>query len=205
MTSRYLKKVGVTLVTAVLAAGTALPAAAHAPSRGITVRVESVAGSGCPTPASATVTPHLGEQGFTIAYQQFAAVASPQTSKFCNLVVRAKIDGGLHIGLRKVTYRGTADLVNANASFVFEAKYHWLGQPTIYQPAYTKAGPFEGDWEVSHTLKEVHWGPCQPEAQFDILQNLKARGGAPGASDVVVQTTDAGYAAVYEWVTERCV
>ncbi|GGK26625.1 hypothetical protein GCM10010124_19120 [Pilimelia terevasa] len=189
-----------------VAAGTALlgglsaPAAAYAARPAVRVEVQTAAGSGCPTPADTSVTPHLDGSGFLAVYNAFEASSPPNGNRFCNLTLKVSTDAGVHVGLRRITYRGTADL-GRNSRGSFEAKYFWAGGPTAHHPGYSRTGPYSGDWERVHELPEVHWGPCH-EAQLNITQTLRAKG--PGEAYINVQSTDAGYASIFEWVTAPC-
>ena len=171
---------GVVALTCLLVAlGGASPASAAdgAPSTGVTLRVASVSGTGCPA-GTAAVAPSPDNTAFTVTYSAFTAQAGPGTSlldrtRSCRITVLVGIPAGYTYAVSQVDQRGFASLAKG-ATATQTQTYFFTGLPTA-RVSHDLTGPLEDDWATTDKtpLTGLTYAPCGLQRLMTINTTLR--------------------------------
>lgn len=174
-----IRRRGILAATCLLVAlgGSPASAAAGAPPNGVTLRVASVSGTGCPD-GTAAVAPSPDNTAFTVTYSAFTAQSGPGTSlldrlRSCRITVLVGIPAGYTYAVAQVDQRGFASLAQG-ATATQTQTYFFTGLPTA-RVSHELKGPFEDNWSTTDKtpVTGLTYAPCGLQRLMTINTSLR--------------------------------
>jgi hypothetical protein len=186
------------------------PARAAVPgdSPHFTVRLDSVAGSGCPQGTTAVSV--ASDTIFTVTYDQYTASAGGGASpsdfrKNCQINVDVGVPAGWTYGIAQVDYRGFAHL-GSGARGTLAASYYFSGVSGTSRQNHSLYGSVDADYEFNDEAPVVAYAPCRFHATLNINTALSVyRGTDPSFFNLLtVDSTDVNLTTLYQITFRQC-
>ena len=148
----------------------------------ITLDVQTVNGSGCPS-GSASATMLSDNTGFRIKYDDYLAqdggTAGPTDfRKNCQVNLLVNIPQGFTFAIARADYRGLAHL-EPGATALERANYYFQGSSDNTYIDHSFNGPYDGTWQTTDitTAANLVWAPCGVVRGLNINTELRVDAG----------------------------
>ena len=173
-----------------------------------TVRLVSVAGSGCPR--GTTAVSAASDSIFTVTYDQYSATAGGGASpgdfrKNCQLNVDVGVPAGWTYGIAAVDYRGYAHL-GRGAHGTLAANYYYSGVSGTNRQNHWISGPADTDYEFDDQAPVVAYAPCRFHTTLNVNTTLNVyRGTDPSFFNLLtVDSSDINLTTIYQLTFQQC-
>ena len=196
-----LKRV-MTAVVAVSLLAPLAPSAAQATTRVsdpyVTLHVDSVNGSGCPT-GSSVVTAVPDQTAFTLSFSKFRTYGGGYMS--CVVSINVSVPSGWTYAVYEVDNRGYG-LLDAGASGRLMMSSWFTGFPWTLRADQTFKGPFDDLWQTTSAASSLTYSPCGASANLTLNNTLRVSG--PPTSSMELSTQDLRASTVFRLRWRQC-
>jgi hypothetical protein len=156
------------------------------PATPITMSVQTVNGSGCPS-GTARVSALPGNTGFRVRYESFLAQdggsADPtDIRKNCQIALLLNIPQGFTLAVARADYRGVAHL-ESGATGLERSNYYFQGDSGNNYADHTFKGPLDGSWSATDVAPVLEWSPCGQQVILNINSELRVDANGSGRTN----------------------
>jgi hypothetical protein len=197
--SRY-RRPGAAIVGAALLA-VLIPSAAQA--RGpvadpvVTLKVQSVNGSGCPTGSS--VTTNVPDQtAFTVSFSQFKVGGGEYRN--CVLIVNVAVPAGWTYAVYRVDNRGYGALDRGATGRILTTTW-FTGFPWTLKIDQSFTGPFDDFWQAGAEAPNVTYAPCGASYNLTLNDTLRVTGPPTSSMELFAQDVRVSTIFYLRWKT----
>jgi hypothetical protein len=184
--------------------------AAEGPSEQITVGINTINGSGCPS-GTAAVAVNADNTAFTVTYSDYLAMAgggagAADFRKNCQLNLDINVPSGFTYAIASVDYRGYAYLADG-ATGMERAGYYFQGSSDTSYSTHEWDGPYDDNWQATDSTEwaELVWAPCGEQRNFNINTELRVySNGSDSTSLMTMDSTDGAVSTVYHLAWQEC-
>lgn len=164
-----------------------VPSAAQAATRVavpyVTVRVDSVNGSGCPA-GSSVVTNVPDQTAFTLSFSQFRVNGG--NYKNCVVSVRVSVPAGWTYAVYEVNNRGFG-VLDSGASGRLVMNSWFTGFPWTLRADQTFRGPFDDFWQTTSVAPSLTYAPCGASTNLTLNNTLRVTGATTSSMELFAQ------------------
>jgi len=202
------------LIASTASAQAATPSSPEAsPSEQITVSINTINGSGCPS-GTAAVAANADNTAFTVTYSDYLAMVGVGASaadfrKNCQLNLDINVPSGFTYAIASVDYRGYAYLEDG-ANAMQRAGYYFQGSSDTSYSTHEWDGPYDDNWQATDSTEwaELVWAPCGEQRNFNINTELRVYGGSSDTGSttslMTMDSTDGAASTVYHLAWQEC-
>ncbi|TDB90455.1 DUF4360 domain-containing protein [Actinomadura sp. KC216] len=193
------------------AAASENPLAQDPPPTGVTMKLVTVNGSGCPA-GTAAVALARDFKSFTVTYSAYIAQTGGASKpidarKSCQLNLDVFVPHGFSYAVSKTEHRGYASL-QPGAKATQVASYYFQGETDTKQISHHLAGPLKDDWQFNDTVPfaQLVWSPCGEQRYFNIKTEVRVDVGTDPAkvSYIGVDSIDNTIKTTYHYSWKKC-
>jgi hypothetical protein len=186
---------------------------ADAPPPGhITIDVQTVNGSGCPS--GTWVEAAADNTSFFVSYSDYLAqvgVGSGPTEfrRNCQLNILIHVPQGFTFAIAEADYSGFASLA-AGATAMERANYYFQGESPTTAVSHTFTGPLSDDWRTvdSTDVAALVFAPCGIDRNLNINTELRVSSGSSDptktTSWIAMDATHGSVQNVFRFAWRRC-
>jgi hypothetical protein len=149
----------------------------------VTVHVDSVNGSGCPT-GSSVVTEVPDQTAFTLSFSQFRTYGG--NYKSCVVSINVAVPAGWTYAVYEVDNRGYG-LLDAGASGRLVMNSWFTGFPWTLRADQTFKGPLDDIWQTTSTAPSLTYSPCGASANLTLNNTLRVAGPSTSSMELFAQ------------------
>ena len=164
-----------------------VPSAAQATTRVrvpyVTLKVESVNGSGCPV-GSSVVTSVPDRTAFTLSFSQFRVNGG--NYKSCVVSIRVSVPAGWTYAVYEVDNRGYG-VLGPGASGRLMMNSWFTGFPWTLRADQTFRGPFDDFWQTTSVAPSLTYAPCGASANLTLNNTLRVAGATASSMELFAQ------------------
>jgi len=182
------------------------------PSGHITIDVQTVNGSGCPS--GTAVETSADNTSFFVSYSNYLAQvgvgAGPtEFRRNCQLNILVHVPSGFTFAIAEADYSGFASLA-AGATAMQRANYYFQGESPTAVVSHLFAGPMSDDWQTmdSTDVAALVFAPCGVDRGLNINTELRVSAGTSDptrtTSWIQMDATHGSVQNVFHFAWKRC-